>query len=206
MLSVKSEGSLLCEVPSFKLKNCADIIAPILSDLINEAVKLVVHPDLLKIARVTAIHKSGSTFDMKNYRHISVLPFMNKVFDRALHTRLITFFHKFRIIYEDQYGFLKNESTTDAILKFTQECYSALNGRLHLISVFLDFSKAFDTICHDILLKKLEKMVYERLILTSSDRIFLTGLSLFKCMVRIMSKLHLLVVFLEAQLSEHSSF
>ena len=52
---------------------------------------------------------------------------------------------------------LKNKSTFDAILKFTQECYSALNKKEHLISVFLDFSKAFDTICHDILLKKLQK-------------------------------------------------
>ena len=156
ILSFKSKGAPINEVPSCIFRKIADIIAPVLSSLINEAVASGSYPNLFKVARVTPIHKAGSKFDFKNYRPISVLPFLNKVFERALHSRISKFYHKYNVIYEDQYGFLRNKSTTDAILKFTQECYSALNSKEHLISVFLDFSKAFDTICHDILIKMLE--------------------------------------------------
>ena len=66
--------------PSFDAKDGA----PILSDLISEAVHQGIYPDFLKFARVTPIHKSGSKLDFKNYRPISVFPFLNKVFERAL--------------------------------------------------------------------------------------------------------------------------
>ena len=106
------------------------------------------------LARVTPIHISSSKFDFKNYRPIPVLPFLNKVFERALHSRISKFYHKSNDVNEHQCSFLKNKSTTDAILKFTQESYSAFNCKEQLISVFLDFTKVFDTICHDNLMKK----------------------------------------------------
>ena len=130
------------------------MIAPILSDLVNEVVHQDIYPDFLKVVRVTPIHKSGSKFDFKNCRPLSVLPFLNKVFERALHYRLISFFYRFIINYEDQYGFLKNKSTSDAILKFTQEFCSSSNKKEHLISVFLYVSKALNTISHFIIFKK----------------------------------------------------
>ena len=98
----------------------ADIIALVLSSLINEAVGSGSYPNLFKVTRVTPIHKSGSEFDFKIYRPISALPFLNKVFERAVHARNSTFYHKYNVIYENQYGFLKNKST-DAKLKFTQK-------------------------------------------------------------------------------------
>ena len=75
------------------------------------------------------MHKSGSKFDYKNYRPKSILPFLNKVFERALHCRISKFYDKYNVIYEDQCGFLKNKSTTDALLKFTLDCNSALNSK-----------------------------------------------------------------------------
>ena len=143
-------------IPSCVHRKIADIIAPALSSLINEAVASGSYPYLFKVAGVTSIQKSGPKCDFENYRPISVLPFLNKVFDRALHSRFSKFYHESKVIYEDQYGFFKNRSTTDAILKIAQGCYSALNSEEHLISVFLDFSKAFYAICQDILIKKLE--------------------------------------------------
>ena len=87
ILSFKSKGSPLNQLPSFIYEKVADLIAPILSDPINKAV-----PDFLKVVRATRIHKFGSKFDLKNYKPISVLPFLNEVFERAQHSRLIIFF------------------------------------------------------------------------------------------------------------------
>ena len=80
---------------------------------------------------------------------------MSKVFERIIYKRLICFFEKFGIICSQKFGFLKNCSTSDAILEFTEKIYQSLNNRKYFISVFLDFSKAFDTVNHQILLRKL---------------------------------------------------
>ena len=79
---------------------------------------------------------------------MSVLRVLYKVVERTLHSRIS------KTIHEDQRGFLKNNSTTVAILKFTQEFYCALKSNEHLISVLLDFNKAFDTISDNILLNQ----------------------------------------------------
>ena len=110
------------------------------------------------------------------YRPKSVLPFVNKVFERALHSTISKFYHKYNVNYKDQYGFPKNKSTNDAILKFTQECYLALNSKERLISVFLDFTKAFDTICHDILIKKIRNE-WNKVKFTESFKSYLSNMS-----------------------------
>ena len=69
---------------------------------------------------------------------------------------LLTFFDRFNLFFKNQFGFLKKRSTNDAILEFTEFCYSALNEKKSTATALLDFSKAFDTIDHNILVKKLE--------------------------------------------------
>ena len=141
ILSCESKKSPLNEIPSFAFKHIVDIISPILASLFNESVSKGVFPACLKIARVVPIHKSGSKMEVKNYRPISTLPFVGKLFERLIHSRLYTFLDKYKVFYENQYGFLKNKSTTDAILKFTDECFTNFNEKTHLISIFLDFFK-----------------------------------------------------------------
>ena len=103
--------------PVFIEKN-ADLITPVIPNLINEPFASCSDPNLFKVTGVTPIHKSGFIFDFKNYSPISVLLFLNKVFERALHSRVSKFYDKYNVIHENQYGFLKNKSTTDAILIF----------------------------------------------------------------------------------------
>ena len=110
----------------------------------------------MKTARVVPIHKAGSKFKVNNYRPISTLQFLSKVIENLIHARITNFFERYNLFLKNQFGFLKKRSTNDAVLEFTEFCYSALNEKKLTATVLLDFSKAFDTIDHNILVKKLE--------------------------------------------------
>ena len=143
--------------PSFVFKFFSADVSGVLADLINGSVISGVFPDCFKSARVIPLHKSGSKTDRKNYRPISTLPFCSKVYERCIHNRLVGYLDKYRVLFPDQYGFLRNRCTTDAVLKFTDCCAAALNKRQFLLATFLDFSKAFDTLDIDIMCCKLRE-------------------------------------------------
>ena len=154
--SLKNKKGSLEEIPVSILKMIADLISPVLSKLFNQSVDSGTFPELLKLAKIIPIYKTGPKTDINNYRPIALLPTISKIFEKLIHRRVSSFLTKFELLYPDQYGFQSKKSTTDAILKFTDKCYDALNSRRALISVYIDFSKAFDTVDHVILLKKLE--------------------------------------------------
>ncbi len=154
--SFKSKMSPLDNIPNFMYKHVSNFISPVIAILINKSVREGVFPTIFKVARVIPLFKAGDRRCIVNYRPISLLHFLSKIIERLVHTRISKFLNKYNILYEDQYGFIKNKCTTDAILKFTDNCYSCFNNKNFLLSVFLDFSKAFDTIDQDILIRKLE--------------------------------------------------
>lgn len=140
------------------LKYVSDLISYVLSNIGNKMIDTGIFPDELKIARVTPIHKGGNDYTANNYRPISVLPVLSKVFEKLLNVRLQSFLVKYNIICDAQYGFRKNRSSEMALLDIKNEIIRNIERRLYTIGLFLDLRKAFDSVNHQILLRKLESI------------------------------------------------
>ena len=154
--SLKNKSCPVSSYPVKVLKYISDIISPILADIMNISFSTGTFPDLLKVARVVPVYKGGEKTDPNNYRPISILPIISKIFERIAHTQLQKYFDNHNLLTDCQYGFRKGRSTTKAVLDNLQYIYENLDIGSTVISVFLDFSKAFDCIDHEILLTKLD--------------------------------------------------
>ena len=116
-----------------------------------------IFPDELKIANVVIIFKSGDDMVFSNYRPVSVLPIFSKLLERLVCNRLIKFINYSKLLYDYQFGFQRGKSTQLAVMMLVDKINEALDNKECVIGILLDFSKAFDTVDHEILLPKLEK-------------------------------------------------
>ena len=133
-----------------------DCLSLPLSKIINASYSLGIFPEDLKLARLTPVYKRGNKQDPSNYRPISSLPYISKIFERNITNQLTSYFDKHRLISKFQFGFQKNITTADALIHLTEAIYNSLNHKQHFLSILIDLKKAFDTMNHDILLKKLD--------------------------------------------------
>ena len=113
----------------------------------------------MKIARVIPLYKVGEKDLFTNYRPVSLLPQFSKILENIYYSRLDKFISKHDILSNSQYGFRQNMSTNLALLELVEELTSSIDKKNKTIGVFIDLKKAFDTIDHDILLKKLDRYV-----------------------------------------------
>ena len=133
-----------------------DTATEIIVILFNQSISQGVFPQPLKNAKVIPCHKGDSILEMSNYRPISLLPIFSKVFEKLMYTRVISFIKKHNILFENQFGFQSNMCTEFAVNSLINNITKCLENKETGICIFLDFAKAFDTVNHDILLKKLE--------------------------------------------------
>ena len=152
----KNKASGPYSIPTIILQSIKNIISKPLCDLINLSFTSGAHPDLLKIAKVTPVFKKGSRLTISNYRPISLLSNLNKIFEKVISERVYDFLEKYDCIYNLQFGFRKKHSTNHALISITEQIREALDNRKSAVGIFVDFQKAFDTVNHDILLKKLD--------------------------------------------------
>ena len=137
------------------LKRIKDIILEYLTVIINQSLMTGIFPDRLKIAKVIPLFKKDDPHILDNYRPISLLPSISKVFEKVVFFQTYEYFNKNKLINYSQYGFRKLHSTELASLELTDSLLQHLDAGRIPISVFLDLSKAFDTLDHFILIEKL---------------------------------------------------
>ena len=130
---------------------------PILVYLYNFCIGEGIYPTVLKTARCVPVYKAGSVFDVGNYRPISNLSSLNKIFESLTYKRLNSFVSRFDILSDIQFGFRPKLNTTLAIFNLIKDFIKTFNKKLYTMALFLDLRKAFDVVDRDILLRKLEK-------------------------------------------------
>ena len=139
------------------LHQLADMLHSVLRLIINKSLMTGIFPDKLKIAIVSPIYKGKETdpHEFINYRPISILPTISKLFEKVVHKQLYKYLNSNNLLNNSQYGFRPNHSTEYAAMEFVDHTMHDIDQGNIPLSVFLDLSKAFDTLDHNILLKKL---------------------------------------------------
>ena len=129
-----------------------------LSHIFNLSVTTGVFPAKLKISKTIPIFKAGDRSSCDNYRPISLLSSISKILEKVIAKALVNHLEDNNLLYENQFGFLRNRSTIHNILKLTNKIAHDLNEKKFVVGIFLDLKKAFDSVSHDILLCKLQKL------------------------------------------------
>ena len=153
--SLKSSGSFF-SISTSVLEETKEVLSTILANIFNLCVSEGYFPEELKIGRITPIHKKGSKTLINNYRPVCNLSPFSKIFERVIHNRMLEFINKNNIFSNTQYGFRKEMGTETALIDFTDFIHQGLLKRHNVGTIFMDLSKAFDVMDHNILKIKLE--------------------------------------------------
>ena len=145
------------DIPIRIIKKSAHIICPSLSQYFNLLMTEGVFPEVLRVGRVTPIYKKGNPEDIGNYRPVSTLPIFGKIFEKVIYNRIYSFVTSQNILNDNQFGFRKSHSTSHAVNYSISIIENSIKKQNHVLGIFIDLSKAFDTIDHKQLLVKLDR-------------------------------------------------
>ena len=140
----------------FKFNPVEPILTPILTLIINQSLNSGIFPKKLKIAKIVPLHKKDDIHTIENYRPISLLSSISNVFEKVVYLQLFTYFNENEYLCKNQYGFRSLHSTELANLELVDKISLAVDKGQTPLAIYLDLSKAFDTLFHKILLEKLK--------------------------------------------------
>ena len=134
------------------LKFAKPVVLQPITFLINETIKVSEFPDECKKAMVSRLNKKNSTQDKENYRPVSILPILSKLYERAINAQLMNFFetkfHTYLSAFRPGYG------CQSTLLRIIEDCKQTLDDNKYVVAILMELSKAFDCLTHDLLLLK----------------------------------------------------
>ena len=154
--STKATG--LDDVPPSLIKDASQYTAAPLAYIINLSLSSGIYPAQWKNAKIVPVYKSGSVSELDNYRPISILPAISKIAERLVHDQLAKFLEDSSLLSRTQFGFRSKYSTSLAVTYFTDTIRKEMDSGKLTGAVFIDFRKAFDTVVHAVLIKKMEML------------------------------------------------
>ena len=138
--------------------HATDVIAPVLTGLINRSFTNGVFPKVWKLVKVIALFKDGDKSLKDNYRPISILLTISKIIERAAHVQLCSYLEDNKLLSQSQFGFWQKRSTSTSLIAFTDQILESMDKGSLTGAVFLDLRKAFDTVEHLLHIKKLKSL------------------------------------------------
>lgn len=152
----KNKSTLDTKISALKVANSSYGFTSIVSKIINTSFSEGIFPHQLKNARVVPVFKQGNKFEVENYRPISLLSCLSKIYEKLMHNRISNFLELNNVLHDMQYGFRAGRSCEHALLTAKEILLNSLSKRQVSLLLLIDFSKAFDMVEHSVLLKKLE--------------------------------------------------
>ena len=151
---MKKKANLNSDISAGILKGCVDSYIRILTKILNTSLETSCFPNQLALAEVTPVFKKEDELSKENYRPVSVLSHASKIFERIV-------FNQLNLLFESWFssqltGFRKNHSTQNALLNMIEKWKQALEKGKKVGAIFMDLSKVFDTLNHNLLLAKLD--------------------------------------------------
>ena len=140
------------------LKDGADILTMPITQICNLSIKFSHFPKDCKVANIKPIYKKGTKTDPNNFRPISLLPIVSKIIEKVIHDKTMNYLTKNNVRYRYESGFRKNHSTDTSLAYLTDKILTGFDSGLLTRMILIDLQKAFDTINHDILLKKMSDL------------------------------------------------
>lgn len=140
------------------IKDMKNTISPILTKIVNKGYETKSFPDSMKYAAIKPIHKKGNTDEISNYRPISILQTLSKVFEKAAANQIVPHLESNKLLHRNQHAYQKCHSTITCLIEVLTYIYSLIDKKKLTAIISLDLSKAFDSIDHKLLLKKLSKL------------------------------------------------